>query len=155
MQWSYVFLALTHQYVVVQVVILPIMFLASRAHHPPEQLAQGDHPPHLVQMITMDLKMSVPVHSELFSLTHSPPSATFMRHWIRSALVQVMACRLFGTKPLSKSIEPNWNKPQWNFNQNKKISFTKMHLKYCPQNGGHFVQGRDGLVYRCPSTRQC
>ena len=30
------------------------------------------------------------------------PSATNIRWWIRSALVQIMACRLFGTKPLSK-----------------------------------------------------
>ena len=32
----------------------------------------------------------------------SPPSAAYMRQWIGSALVQMMACRLFGTKPLSK-----------------------------------------------------
>ena len=29
-----------------------------------------------------------------------PPSAAYMRQWIRSALVQIMACRLFGAKPL-------------------------------------------------------
>ena len=32
----------------------------------------------------------------------SPPSAAYMRHWTGSALVQIMACRLFGAKPLSK-----------------------------------------------------
>ena len=32
----------------------------------------------------------------------SPPSAAYMRQWIGSALVQKMACRLFGAKPLSK-----------------------------------------------------
>ena len=32
----------------------------------------------------------------------SPPSAAYMRQWIRSALVQIMACRLFAAKPLSK-----------------------------------------------------
>ena len=32
----------------------------------------------------------------------SPPSAAYMRQWIGSALVQIMACRLIGTKPLSK-----------------------------------------------------
>ena len=32
----------------------------------------------------------------------SPPSAAYMRRWIGSALVQIMACRLFGAKPLSK-----------------------------------------------------
>ena len=34
----------------------------------------------------------------------SPPSAAFMCQWIRSALVQIMACRLFGAKPLSKPV---------------------------------------------------
>ena len=40
-----------------------------------------------------------------------------MRQWFRSALVQIMACRLFGDKPLSKpllgycQLEPQWN---WN-----------------------------------------
>ena len=30
----------------------------------------------------------------------SPPSAAYMRQWAYSALVQVMACRLFGAKLL-------------------------------------------------------
>ena len=34
----------------------------------------------------------------------SPPSATSMRQWIGSALVQIMTYRLFSTKPLSKSM---------------------------------------------------
>ena len=32
----------------------------------------------------------------------SPPTAAYMRQWIVSALIQIMACGLFGTKPLSK-----------------------------------------------------
>ena len=32
----------------------------------------------------------------------SPPSAAYMRQSIGSALVQIMACRLFGAKSLSK-----------------------------------------------------
>ena len=32
-------------------------------------------------------------------INSSPPSAAFMRPWTGSALVQVMACRLFGAKP--------------------------------------------------------
>ena len=32
----------------------------------------------------------------------SPPSATYMCQWTGSALVQIMACRLFGAKPLSE-----------------------------------------------------
>ena len=36
------------------------------------------------------------------SVNSSPPSATYMHMWIGSALIQIMACRLFGVKPLSK-----------------------------------------------------
>ena len=32
----------------------------------------------------------------------SPPGAANMRQWIRSKLFQIMACHLFGAKPLSK-----------------------------------------------------
>ena len=32
------------------------------------------------------------------------PSAAYMRRWIGSSLVQIMACRLYSTKPLSKPI---------------------------------------------------
>ena len=55
-----------------------------------------------------------------------PPRATYMRQWIGSALVQIMACRLFSAKPLSKPM-PCYvnlglrNKLQWNFNQNTKL----------------------------------
>ena len=37
-------------------------------------------------------------------INSSPPSAEYMRQWIRSALVQVMACRLFNAKPLSELV---------------------------------------------------
>ena len=33
------------------------------------------------------------------------PSATYMHQWIQSVLVQIMACRLFATKPLSKPMQ--------------------------------------------------
>ena len=33
-------------------------------------------------------------------LSSSPPSAAYMRHWTDYALVQIMACRLLGDKPL-------------------------------------------------------
>ena len=35
-------------------------------------------------------------------LNSSPLSAAYIRQWIRSALFQILACRLFGAKPLSK-----------------------------------------------------
>ena len=47
--------------------------------------------------ITRDLKTD---HNMI--INSSSLSATYMCQWIRSALVQIMACRLFGTKPLSK-----------------------------------------------------
>ena len=34
----------------------------------------------------------------------SPPSAAYMRQWVGSALIQIMACRLFGARPLSKQM---------------------------------------------------
>ena len=37
-----------------------------------------------------------------WSVNSSPPSATYMHQWTGSAVVQIMACHLFGTKPLSK-----------------------------------------------------
>ena len=37
------------------------------------------------------------------------PSAAYMHQRIRSALVQIMACHLCGTKPLSKPILGNWS----------------------------------------------
>ena len=56
----------------------------------------------------------------------SPPGAAYMRQWIGSALVQIMACRLFGAKPLSNPMLGyfNWtltNNLQWNFNQDIKV----------------------------------
>ena len=80
-------------------------------------------------------------------LINSLPSAAYMRQWTGSALVQMMVCRLFGTKQLSKPVLGHYilnigNKLQWFFNQNTNFSLTEMHLKkiIC-QNGGHFGQG--------------
>ena len=61
-----------------------------------------------------------------------------------SLLVQEMACRLFGTKPLSEPILAycqltTENKFQWNLNQNTKIVMQENEFKYRLQNVGHFV----------------
>ena len=62
----------------------------------------------------------------------STPSATYMRQLIGSALVQIMACCLFDTKPLSKpmlgyyQLEPYEQTPV-KFNQNMKL-----FLQYVP-----------------------
>ena len=48
-----------------------------------------------------------------------------MCQWIGSALVQIMACHLFGAKPLSKPMlcysQLDSKELQWNFNQNIKL----------------------------------
>ena len=52
----------------------------------------------------------------------SRPSAAYMRQWIGSALVQIVACRLFGAKPLSKpTLVYCLMDHQWNFYQNTNI----------------------------------
>ena len=56
-----------------------------------------------------------------------------MRQWTRSALFQVMACRLSSAKPLPETMlsfvnRTHSNKLQWNCNQ-QDFSFTKMPLK--------------------------
>ena len=42
----------------------------------------------------------VPPYTMVIFFNSSPPGATCMRQWSGSSLVQVMACRLFGAKPL-------------------------------------------------------
>ena len=58
----------------------------------------------IVIIITSTISTPVQINS-------SPPSAAYMRQWIGSALVQIMACRLFGAKTLSKPV----------LDQNKKL----------------------------------
>ena len=63
----------------------------------------------------------------------SPLSAAYMCQWMESALVQIMACHLFGTKPLSKPMlgycQLELNSLQWNFIKLQNLSFAKIHLK--------------------------
>ena len=56
----------------------------------------------------------------------SPPSTAYMRQWIGWALVQIMACRLDGAKPLSEPMQTycklhSKNVFQWNFILNSNI----------------------------------
>ena len=59
-------------------------------------------------------------HSAI-KLTHLPlAGAAYMSQWIESAFVQIMACRIFGAKPLAKPMlgyRTLRNKLQWNFNK--------------------------------------
>ena len=88
--------------------------------------------------------------SYLIRLNSSPPSVAYMRQWIRSALVQIMSCRLFGAKPLSKPMLGYFfiGPLGTNFSEiSIKIqlfSFTKMHLKILSVKWGPFCPGGGG-----------
>ena len=81
-----------------------------------------------------------------------PPSTAYMRQWIGSALVQIMTCRLFGAKPLSKPMLDycqleHRNKIRWYFNQNTKCFIHEnASQKYRLRNGSHFVDGEGELM---------
>ena len=91
-------------------------------------------------------------HPRVICVDSSPPSAANTPQWIGSASVQIMACRLFGTKPLSKQslVIVNWtvrNKLQWNLNRNSIIFIQENAFEngVC-QNDGHFFQGEMGSL---------
>ena len=74
-----------------------------------------------------------------------------MRRWSGSALVHIMACRLFGAKPLSKPVLefPHLGTKEQTsvkFNQNIKISFTKMRLKITSAKSRPFCPAGDELT---------
>ena len=80
------------------------------------------------------------------NINSSPPSDAYTRQWIGSALVQIMACRLFGAKPLSK---PMMGYCQLDHQEQTSVKFKKKYKtfhsqkciwKYRLRNGGHFVQ---------------
>ena len=73
----------------------------------------------------------------------SPSSAAFMQQWIGSALVQIMACRLFGAKIWSQSVlGTNFNE---NFIKIQNFSFMKMHIEISS------VKWRPWEVNPCPT----
>ena len=82
---------------------------------------QSQLPKYLLSRVWTTINVNLPPHS-----------AAYVRRWIGSALLQIMVCRLFGTKPLSgqtfrysEELSPGplvyRNTPQWNFNQNRNV----------------------------------
>ena len=99
---------------------------------------------HLFEICTYKILDSSP---RVQWVNSSPLSATYTHQRTGSMLIQVMACRLFGTKPLPEPSRfiVNWipgNKFQWNSNWNSImfIQENASEIVVC-QNGGHFVQG--------------
>ena len=84
----------------------------------------------------------------------STPSAAYMRQWSRSTLVQVMACRLFGAKPLPEPMLVHCQLDSWeqllvkiesefyNLHSTKCIWKCRL-LKWWP-----FCPGGDGFSWR-------
>ena len=82
----------------------------------------------------------------LLPLTHLPPSATYMRQWPGSALVQIMACRLFGAKPLPQPVltyqqlDP-YEPISLKFKSQFKHYYSRKCIRRCRlRNGSYFVQ---------------
>ena len=90
--------------------------------------------------------------SECKFCNSSSPSAAYMRQWIRSALLHIMACRLFGAKPLSKPM-PGYCR-LYPYEQTsttfvitiQNYSFTKMHLNISSAKWRPFCLGKGGLT---------
>ena len=92
------------------------------------------------------------VETKVIFLNSSPPSAIYLCCWTGSALMQIMACRLFSAKSLP---EPMPTCCQLNLYEQSTVKFEskykKNHSRKCVwkcslQNGGHFVQGGDELT---------
>ena len=79
----------------------------------------------------------------LFWINSFSPSAVNVCQWYGSALVQVIAYRLFGAKPLPESMLLYFqlDKFQWNSNWHSIIFIQEnaFEIVVC-QNGSHFVQ---------------
>ena len=77
----------------------------------------------LKSMATQKKTQPYVIKHYIHCINSSPPSAAYMHHLIGSALVQIMACRLFRAIHLNQ-VTVNWtlkNKHQWNLNQNTKL----------------------------------
>ena len=91
------------------------------------------------------------IHPRAISwVNSSSPSAAYMRQWSGSALVQVMACCLFGTKPLPEPMLVYCHLDSWEHTSVKfESELYHFHSKNAVeivvcQNDSHFVQGEMG-----------
>ena len=84
-----------------------------------------------------------------------PPSAAYMRQWTGSSLVQVMACRLFGAKPLTEPMLAYCQLDSW---ENISVKFEsefyhfysmKCNWKCRLTKWQPFCPGGDGLKHMC------
>ena len=89
------------------------------------------------------------------TLNLSAHSAAYMRQRIRSELVEIMACRLFGAKPLSTAIlgysqlDPEEEKKSLKFNQHTELFIHKMLLNILSTKWRPSCRGGYGLTENC------
>ena len=75
-----------------------------------------------------------------------PPSAAYMRQWIGSALVQRMACRLFGAEPLSK---PMLGYCQLNPQEHISVKFQSKYNFFIHESASeNFISGMAAILSR-------
>ena len=81
-------------------------------------------------------------------INSSPARAAYMCQWTESALLQIMACRLFRTRPLSEPmlvychLDPNEQTSMKFESKYKTFHSWKCFWKCCLLNGNHLVQGK-------------
>ena len=84
---------------------------------------------------TLPEPMMLPVHWRIHvssGLNPSPPSAAYMPQFIRSALVQVITCRLFEAKPLPKPMLAYCRLDPWEDISMKFVAeFYHFHTRKC------------------------
>ena len=74
-------------------------------------------------------------HNRLAGLNSSLPSAAYKRQWTGSALFQLMACRLFGAKPLPEQMLAYCQLDSWEQISVKfEFEFYHFHPRKCMQN---------------------
>ena len=72
------------------------------------------------------------LHTIVNKVNSSPPSAAYMRRWTLSALVQIMAYRLVGAKPLSEPMLPYCQSdPEEHITMKFYLKFKYLHSKKC------------------------
>ena len=118
-------------------------------------------------ILLFSLKPSSPGRFLLFKflflfcyLTHFSPSAAYMRQWIGSALVQIMACRLFGAKPSSK---PVLGYCQFDPEEQTLVKFKSKYEIFVHENAfenlfcdmAAILSGGDELTYHGTPNNQC
>ena len=93
------------------------------------------------------------------NLNSSPPSVAYIHLWTGSTMIQVMACRLLGAKPLPEPVlvyyQLDSRKFQWNLNRNLSPHSTKCIWKCRLPKWWPFCPAGDWLTPLCFVSTWC